>query len=171
MRNPTKSSALAAMAYITVVGIGIPVLLMAAAPDPIEQNQVGRASELGPVAMNAAEALRTFEISIRGRTEVTVYIAYTDLTGGAATSITLTCVAGPEGDVNYPTVKLEDDATSGQSNAFPHVWNFPFSGSPAYARAVVSPLNDEKLKCIIGGGGTPNANDQIDSVKTRLGVL
>lgn len=146
------------------------VVLLAAAPVPIEQNQVARSSEFGPVALTVAAASRTFTIPVKGRSEVTVYIQYTDTGAGAVTAVTMTCLAGPDSDIVYPLTKLKDTVTDGESASDQHKWVWTLTTTQAI-RWVVTPLNDENLKCEVDSVGTPNAGDIITSVKTRLGVL
>jgi hypothetical protein len=152
------------------VGLGISATVIAAVT-PIEQNQVSRSTpELSSVALNAAAASRTFEIKVDGRHEVTVYIDYNRGGTGAATAILMTCLTGPTGDINYKLAKLTDGSSPEISDSAQHQWRWPVSASDN-PRWVVTPLNDEWIKCVVSGEGSPTADDVIASVQTRLGVL
>ena len=172
-RNVILSAVAGAVCSALII---VPTLALAAAPVPIEYNQVERTNpEIGPIALNAGAAALTFEIPVGGRSEVTVYIKYTRGGTGAADTVTMACLAGPAGDVVYPLVKLEDSVTAGRSNSDQHLWSTNDTVAVLSAsiniRWIVTPLNDEKLKCTIGSTGAVTADDVITSVKVRLGVL
>lgn len=146
-------------------------MCLAAAVYPIETNQVSRdTAEFSDIALTIAASSRTFTIPTKGYSEATVYIDYNRGATGAATTITMTCLAGPTGDVIYKVGSLEQSATAHQSQAGQHVWSWDVSASDEI-RFIVTPLNDDYLSCVIGSTGVVTADDVLASVKTRLGVL
>lgn len=138
---------------------------------PLQTNQVSRdPAEITNIALTAAAGSRTFTIPTKGYSEATVYIDYNRGGTGAATAITMSCLAGPSGDVNYKVGSLEQTATAHTSQAGQHTWSWAVSASDEI-RFVVTPLNDDYLSCVVGSTGVVTADDVLGTVKTRLGVL
>jgi hypothetical protein len=138
---------------------------------PIETQQVNRdTAEITNVALTAAAGSRTFSIPTKGYSQATVYIDYNRGGTGAATTITMSCLAGPTGDINYKVASLEQTATAHTSQAGQHTWSWAVSASDEI-RFIVTPLNDDYLSCVVGSTGVVTADDVLGTVKTRLGVL
>lgn len=145
--------------------------VVVAAVSPIDYTHVSRDTpDLENVLLSASASARTFTLPVTGHTQATVYVKYTDGGSGGATSITMTCLAGPDGDIVYKVPILQDGATQGDSDSTHHRFRWELTDSENI-RWLVGPLNDKNLSCTVGAEGSLNGDDLIESVKTRLGVI
>jgi hypothetical protein len=137
---------------------------------PVPSEHVAESTpRLAAVALNAAADLRyTNWIGVAGRTQVTVYIEYVR-GAGAATHVTMICWAGRTRKTLAPIPILYNSATLGTRDSVQHKWRQAVSADTTI-RWIVTPLNDELLRCQIGSEGSV-AGDETVAVYIRKGML
>jgi len=138
---------------------------------PVPEEHVAESTpRLAAVALNAAADLRyTNWIDVSGRTQATFYIEYVR-GSGTSTHVTLICWAGRTRKTLAPVAILYNSATVGTRDSVQHKWRAAVSADTTI-RWIITPLNDEILRCQVGQeGGTPGADETV-AVYIRKGML
>ena len=133
------------------------ILLLIAAlalPSVALATPITNAIYLAPADLGVSAALLSgspaFNVKVAPYSTLTVYVA---LTRAAATALTLTCTAGPTAGVQAPVGVAAVNQVTGTITMTDAVFTWTGVGSTRNFRAVLSPVNDNNLACIITGTG------------------
>lgn len=107
----------------------------------------------------------TFTVSVNGYSQMTVYVV---LTRSAATTLLLTCTAGPNGSVQAAVPVANVNTTTGGVGLVPSPGFSYASPTTGTYRFQVAPLNDDTSVCTLTGASASGSD--LVSAYVRLSV-